>query len=300
MASRVYHQESAARARPMSLRLLYGDVADTTRRRSRLSEVLAQGFVDHAEELEARLRTREVLTGESGLQGAPLLVREQATPRAERDQRRMWLICVSAALVLGTLVLSLVIAAAVGAFSGSSSPPSPPVAIAEPADLTVSMPPGTPPGTVVMYETQASTAFVAIDDFEFTENALVIARSEVAAIDGVSVDDVFVTPRLVSNGTATARRLSELDTSGCVVGAGQSLFALDVTVTVATSALFQAVLASILARLDGLTNPTHSAETATQCTDPLLGSNGPVLVHLPPPRAPPPSPPPRTPPPRTP
>ncbi len=57
----------------MSLRLFYGDQGTNTRRRSRLTDVLSQGIVDHRAELEERLRVREVPRGAAGLQSVPLL-----------------------------------------------------------------------------------------------------------------------------------------------------------------------------------------------------------------------------------
>ena len=141
-----------------------------------------------------------------------------------------------------------------------------------------------------MFETQASTAFVAPATFTFGSAALDQARAEVATIAGVSTSDVQVVARPLNQTSGSGgRRLSELDTANCTVGAGQSLFALDFTVAVRDASVFDTILAQILARLSGLTNPADGADTAEQCSEPALGEHGPVQRTAPPAAPPPPS-----------
>ena len=291
----------------MSLRPLFGgDEGPGTRRRTRLSAVLGQGLMDHRAELEARLRTANVPQGGAGLQAVPLLAplplgleAPEPTPRPRREwfsrwarkwTRREWEDCCGLTLVLLSLGFVFLIAGVAGAFDSASTPapPPPPSAPAgSGASLVVQFPPSTPPGLVVMFETQASTAFVAPATFTFGSTALDQARAEVATIAGVSTSDVQVVARPLNQ--TSGRRLSELDTSNCTVGAGQSLFALDFTVAVRDASVFDTILAQILARLSGLTNPADGADTAEQCSEPELGTHGPVQRTAPPAAPPPPS-----------
>ena len=185
--------------------------------------------------------------------------------------------------MLLSLGFVFLIAAVAGAFDPAQrqSPPPPPSAPAgSGASLVVQFPPSTPPGLVVMFETQASTAFVAPATFTFGSAALDQARAEVATIAGVSTSDVQVVARPLNQTSGSGgRRLSELDTANCTVGAGQSLFALDFTVAVRDASVFDTILAQILARLSGLTNPADGADTAEQCSEPGWASTDPCSAR---------------------
>ena len=185
--------------------------------------------------------------------------------------------------MLLSLGFVFLIAAVAGAFDAGAtpSPPPPPSAPAgSGASLVVQFPPSTPPGLVVMFETQASTAFVAPATFTFGSAALDQARAEVATIAGVSTSDVQVVARpLNRRAGAVAGGSSELDTANCTVGAGQSLFALDFTVAVRDASVFDTILAQILARLSGLTNPADGADTAEQCSEPGWASTDPCSAR---------------------
>ena len=128
----------------MSLRLLGLGDNDNPRRRpaaSRLNSVLGQGLLDHKDELEKRLQTRQMPQGDAGLKGVPMPAPPWATadsvgadaPRAGMrvrptgQQARVY--AIAGCALATTLGFAVVIAAAAGAFSdasrAASSPPPP-------------------------------------------------------------------------------------------------------------------------------------------------------------------------------
>ena len=116
----------------MSLRMLGLRDDDNPRRRpvaSRLQSVLGQGLLDHKEELEKRLNTRQVPCGISGLKGVPLphppwamadsvgVDAGRQAARVARESHRGRYFAIAGCALATTLGFAIAIAAAAGAFN---------------------------------------------------------------------------------------------------------------------------------------------------------------------------------------
>ena len=296
----------------MSLRLFYGDQGTNTRRRSRLTDVLSQGIVDHRAELEERLRTREVPRGAAGLQSVPLLASQPvgAAPESAQSKRSVprWIaVVVGSILAVGLLVTVLLVSLLPAGGKASATTPVP-----APAVTPVLFPPSAPPGLITLFVSTLESAYVAPSTFALDATALASVQAAVTSVAGIGAGQVTVTPVPFQPPTSPPgsppapppggggsspgqrRRLAEtatLDTSNCTVGASEALFGVSIEVEFLLESDATTLVPQVLASLEthvSVTDANGNAGTGG-CAAPVSTGLTTRLAPAPPSAPPPPS-----------